>query len=222
VINFVVFKWGEKYTAVHVNTLSWMLSRHCSAPHRLICVTNEPEGIDWPTDVVPDHEDFADWPSPHGKGAPSCYRRLRLFRPDARETFGELIVNIDLDTVITAEIAPLFDRPESFVAWQDPLSKRQLCGSLFMLRADTHLEVWERFDRHGVAAAYSAGYRGSDQAWLSYALPDAARWTDADGVLSYRAHCAYRLPANARICFFHGKPKQDAPGLPAWVADHYR
>jgi len=222
VLNFVCFKWGEKYTATHVNTLARMLSRHCSAPHRLICVTNEPDGIEWPTDVVADHEDFADWPSPHGKGAPSCYRRLRLFRPDARETFGELIVSIDLDTVITGEIAMLFERPESFVAWQDPLSPKQLCGSLWMLKAGSHPEVWERLDRHGVAAAYSAGLKGSDQAWMSYALPDAGRWTHHDGVYSYRAHCAYRLPKDARIVFMHGRPKPWDVGLPSWVEHHYQ
>lgn len=221
-ITFVTFKWGDKYTATHVNTLARMLARHCATPHRLVCVTNEREGIDWQIGSVADQEDFADWPSPHGKGSPSCYRRLRLFRPDARETFGDLIVAIDLDTVISGDVAPLFDRPESFVGWQDPLSKRQICGSLWMLRAGSHPEVWERFDRHGVAAAYSAGFKGSDQAWMSHVLPGAARWTEQDGVLSYRAHCAYRLPADARIVFFHGKPKQDAPGLPAWVATHYR
>lgn len=220
-INFVCFKWGQKYTATHVNTLARMLARHCAVPHRLIVVTNEPEGIDWRIGIVADRQDFADWPSPHGKGAPSCYRRLRLFAPDAGTIFGERIVAIDLDTVITGPIAPLFNRPEDFVAWQDPLSPKQLCGSLWMLKAGSHPEVWD-IDRHGVAAAYSAGFRGSDQAWLSYKLPNARRWTEADGVYSFRAHCPYRLPADARVVFFHGKPKQDAPGLPAWVATHYQ
>jgi hypothetical protein len=221
VITFVTFKWGGKYTADHVNTLARMIDRHHAKPHRLICVTNEPTGVDWRITKVYDDADFADWPSPHGRGAPSCYRRLRLFQRDAWETFGERIVAIDLDTVITGDITPLFERDEAFVGWQDPLSPRQLCGSLWMLRAGAHSEVWDNFGRQGVTAAYSAGLRGSDQAWLSHCLPDAPRWTDRDGVYSFRAHCAYRLPRDARIVFFHGQRKPwDVSDV--WVKENYR
>lgn len=220
-LTFVVFRWGDKYKASHVNTLARMLARHCSTPHRLVCVTDDPVGLDFRVGFVPDRADFADWPSPHGKG-PSCYRRIALFRPDAGETFGERIVCIDLDTVIVGDIAPLFERDEDFVGWQDPLSSKQICGSMWMLKAGAHPEVWSGLNRHGVAAAYSAGLRGSDQAWISHCLPDAARWTAADGVLSYRAHCAYRLPNDARIVFHHGRPKPWDAGMPAWVESHYR
>lgn len=223
-LTFVVWKWGGKYTAEHVNVLVRMIDRHHHKPHRIICVSNEQAGIDWRIGKVDDREDFADWPSPHGKGAVSCYRRLRLFAPKAEETFGERIVCIDLDTVITGDITPLFERDETFVGWQDPLSPKQLCGSLWMLKAGAHPEVWDTFSRDTITRAYSAGFRGSDQAVMSYLLPDAARWIGADGVYSYRAHCAYRLPVDARIVMFHGKPKPwDAAcaGVP-WIAQHYK
>lgn len=222
VLTFVAFKWGDRYTAEHVNTLARMLDRHHRAPHRFVVVTNDRDGLDWRIGVVPDRQDFADWPSPHGRGAVSCYRRMRLFQRDAGETFGERIVAIDLDTVITGDITTLFERDESFVCWQDPLSPRQLCGALWMLKAGAHPEVWENLNQRGVTAAYSAGFRGSDQAWMSYCLSDAARWTDQDGVYSYRAHCAYRLPNDARIVNFHGRPKPWDVRHVDWVRENYR
>lgn len=220
-INFVTFLWGNKYHAGHVNTLQRMLDRHHKTAHRLIVVTNQREGLDWRISIVADREDHVHLPSPHGGNAPSCYRRLRLFERDAGATFGERIVAIDLDVVITGDVTPLFEREEDFVGWQDPLSPKQLCGSIFMLRAGAHPEVWEDFTKRGATDAYSAGYRGSDQAWLSYKLPDTARWTGTDGVYSYRRDCAYRLPADARVVNFHGKPKPWADGVAPWVHKHY-
>ena len=45
-LEFVTFKWGNRYRPRHVNILASMLRRHYQLPHRLTCITDDPAGID--------------------------------------------------------------------------------------------------------------------------------------------------------------------------------
>lgn len=186
-----------------------MIRRHYESPLRVVCVTNESEGIDSSVDIVADREDFANVASPHGDSAPACYRRLRLFGPEAARDFGERIVSVDLDAVIVRDLRPLWDRDEDFIGWRDPMYPHQLNGSMFLIKAGSHTDIWADFDPLlSPAAATRAGYRGSDQAWITHKTTKAPRWSRADGVYSYRMNVkGATLPADARIVFFHGNPK---------------
>lgn len=231
-ISFVAWKWAtpgyrSTFDARAVNVLAAMVRRHYPAPHRFICVTNDAAGINGEIEVVRDLEDFADIRSPHGGRAPSCYRRLRIFSADAAATFGERIVQLDLDSVITGDLRPLVDRPEDVVAWSDPLRPAQYNGSFLLLTAGARPQVWDRFDpRRSPREARAAGWLGSDQAWITHCLgPGEARWSRADGVYSYRVdRLADRLPEGARIVFAHGR--EDPWGAEmqrlAWVREYYR
>jgi hypothetical protein len=87
------------------------------------------------------------------------------------------IVNIDLDTVITGPLDPLFDRPEPFVIMQKGNASNPcpFNGALMMLRAGAHPEVWSDFSLE--AAAKTAHYEfPDDQGWLWHKLPKAAGW----------------------------------------------
>lgn len=224
-ISFATFKWGSKYSAEHVNTLARMVARHYRSPHRMICVTNDAAGIDPSIEIVADREDFASVPSPHGGSMPSSYRRLRLFSPDIAETFGERIVNLDLDLVITADIQPLFERKESFIGWRDAYWPKQINGSVWMVKAGAHPEVWSDFEPVlSPRYALDRGYKGSDQGYISSMLPDCAKWTQADGVYSFKKDKCESLPANARIVVFHGEPKPWSERCQriAWIRQHYR
>ena len=229
-ISFVCWRWhvpGYRSTfgPEAVNTLARMVRRHYPARHRFLCVTNDRAGINGEIEIVPDRADFADVGSPHGGANPSCYRRLRMFHPDAARTFGERIVSLDLDAVIVGDLRPLVDRPENFVAWRDPLSPRQYNGSLIILRAGSRPKVWTDFDpAASPRRALAAGFKGSDQAWISCALPDEATVGREDGVLSYRKDVRGKaLPADARIVFAHGAqdPWGDEMQRLEWVREHY-
>jgi hypothetical protein len=204
-----------------------MVARHYAAPHRFICVTTTPAGIDPSVEIIPDRADFADVPSPHGARMPSCYRRLRLFEPDAAETFGERIVSLDLDCVITGDLRPVWDRPEDFIIWRDPIQRDGYCGSMFALRAGARPQVWRQFDPTlSPRESLGAGHRGSDQGWIRYCLGShEATWDRADGVYSYRrdlASGAKPLPADARIIMFHGRRKPwDEAGRIDWIRQHW-
>jgi hypothetical protein len=226
VITFVTWRWqppkGYRSTfgPETVYALREMIQRHYSQPHRFVCVTDQPAALPG-VDVVPLWSDCSSIPSPIGHSYPSCYRRLKVFAPNAGEVFGERLVSMDLDTVIVGDITPLFDRPDDFVIWgeSDFPHTTPYCGSLWMLKTGTRTKVWTEFD--------PATSPRKDQGWLAYILGKGeATWTRKDGVYSYRKHIAKhgnRLPENARITCWHGKEdpwsyrNQQIP----WVKAHY-
>lgn len=221
--------YRSKFSAAHVNVLRRMVARHYQQPHEFVCVTDSPKGLDSEVRVVPAWNDFASVPSPHGGHNPSCYRRLRAFAPGIDAVLGERFVSLDLDTVITGDLVPLWDRAEDFVAWGETNPKSYYNGSMFLLKAGTRTKVWEQFNpKTSPATAKAAGKFGSDQGWISYCLgPGEAKWTTADGVYSYNVHLRHKtntLPAGARIVMFHGSTDPWSPDAQRldWVKKHWQ
>ena len=194
-----------------VNTLAKMVARHYKHPHRVVCVTDDPDGIDSSIGIVPLWSDHADLINPHGAHQPSCYRRLKAFSSEAREWFGDRFVSVDLDCVITGDMSPLWNRPEDFVIWGSGTDKRVWCnGSMWMMKTGARKHVWENFNaKTSPAAAKRAGFFGSDQAIVAHMLGrKEAMWTKDDGVYSFRVHLnngSIPPPPDMKICFFHGR-----------------
>lgn len=238
----VCFKWTpfanyrSSYGPETVNTLRRMVARHYPHPHRFVCVTDDPRGLDAGIEAVPLWNDFADVPNPHDVVGtmrrmknPSCYRRLRMFRPDIVDVFGQRFVSLDLDTVIVGDLTPLWDRSEDVVFWGDTNPKTHYNGSMMLLTAGARPQVWNDFDRAtSPQLSKRSGCFGSDQGWISYCLgPGEAKWSKADGVYSFRNDILPKrapLPANARMVMFHGKydpwNRQVQQQYP-WVKEHW-
>lgn len=210
-----------------VNTLRAMVARHYPHPHRFVCVTDDPSGIDADVTIQPDFGDFVGVPSPHGGTNPSCYRRLRLFHPNAAAWFGERFVSMDLDVVITGDLSPVFNRREDFVIWGDTNRTTLYNGSLLLMTAGARPQVWDDFDPdRSPQLAKAAGQFGSDQGWIGHSLgPGEKTWSTTDGVYSYRLHVKPTgvLPKNARLVFFHGHvdPWQPEAQRHPWVQEYY-
>lgn len=195
VVTFVTWKWKgqdprRQFHSEYVNVLKAMLDRHYHDPFRLVCITDDSDGLDSAIEAFPLRETKADWlSSPLGSSAskmfPACYRRLWLFSDEALQ-IGSKLVNIDLDVIITNDITHLFrDKTANFVGWCDPrFAWSKIAGGLWMVEAGSHPEVWDDFDPNkSPQIAHESGHRGSDQAWMSYMLyPPRECWTSADGV----------------------------------------
>lgn len=232
-LSIVTWLWRQEgyrslFGAQHVNILAAMVGRCYPHPHRMICVTDMPEGIDPSVEIVPAWNDFAGVKSPYGLHQPSCYRRLRAFHPEIGSVFGERFVMLDLDTVIVRDMTPVWNRPEDFVIWGETDPRSFYNGSMMLMTAGARSKVWTDFDPEtSPQKAKAAGRFGSDQGWLSYCLgPGEAIWTKDDGVYSYRVHLSGtpELPANARIVMFHGGTDPDSKRAQRldWVREHYR
>lgn len=232
---FVCFKWRPPrryrsvFSASTVNILRAMLERHYRKPHRLTCITDDPDGIDSRVRIIPLWDDHATIQNPSGAHNPSCYRRLKLFSAEAAEIIGPRFAALDLDTVIVDDVAPIFDRTDEFAIWGDTHPKTWYNGSLWILTAGARREVWESFDPlTSPRLSRLAGHFGSDQGWISHCLgPNEVRLGKSDGIFSYRVHIeprGGRLPHGARIVMFHGKtdPWSASARRHAWVREHYR
>lgn len=232
----VVWKWlkpgyRSKFDAASVNTMRSMVARHYPRPHRFICITDDPRGIDPGIEVVPIWDEHKDLLNPTWSWAPSCYRRLRAFSADFREIAGERFVSIDLDCVVLGDLRPLWDRTEDFVMYASNHAKYHLNGSMFMMTAGCRREVWDTFDPdNSPRIANAAGNNGSDQGWIQHVLGrDQPTWTNKDGIFAYLKDCERlrrgRLPDGARLVVFHGKKNpwdRDVQRVSPWVRVHYR
>lgn len=231
----VTFKWRPKagyrshFHAQHVNMLQREFKRFLKVPHRFICVTDDPKGLDPAIEPVPLWNTFANIPNPTWPNGPSCYRRLVTFGRDFAAIAGQRFVCVDLDVVITRDVTQLFDRPEDFVIWGTGDARIPYCASLYMMTAGAKEEVLTRFDpKTSPALSQAAGYRGSDQGWINYCLGKSIpTWGRRHGVYSYRNHLHKlhrgKLPHDARVVIFHGTPDPwDHKALQAspWIREY--
>lgn len=231
-LTIVTFKWSDpsyraQYTAEHVNILARMVARNYRRPHQVVCYTDDPHGIDSGVDVRPMWTDYAAVPNPTGGGRPSCYRRLKLFAPEMQGELGERFVAIDLDCVITGDMAPIWDRPEPLVFYRcpHPDAAWYYNGGMWLCSRDCAPELWTEFDPAvHPAAAMARGFRGSDQGWINLRMgPGLPTWGPEHGVRRVTSYVRGRpLPPGTRIVFCFGdRPPWTLQHLP-WAREHYR
>lgn len=235
---FVTWLWRPNpgyrsaFKPEHVRILRNMLARHYLRPANFVVVTDQPEAIDPDIQTIRLWEQHGELESPHGRRNPTCYRRLRMFAPDAAEVFGgERLVSLDLDTVIVRDVTPVFDRPEEFVIFGKTDPRNDYNGSFQMLTVGARRKVWDVFNKNPQAAIADAQRNkrfGSDQGIITNVLGQGeAVWGPADGVYSFRVHLQNGekpLPSNAALISFHGG--QDPWGSRAmsldWCRRHYQ
>ena len=219
------------YQPAHVNALRKAVARHLPLPHRFICVADSYEGFDPEVEVhitPPEAAEIGALRSPEGGRFPSCYRRLYNFSEGAK-AFGDRLLCTDVDWVPTSDLSPLFDRTEDFVGWR-PLrtwgqpGKLRFGGGVYLLTPGKRTGVWSTFKGPmSIAEARRAGFRGSDQAWISYKLARTEPYYGREaGIYSIRDLNNGRLPlpADARMVHFNGTQKPWGSPLP-WVAANW-
>ena len=234
-VSIVCWLWngtglGDRpYQPAHVNTLRRAIARHMSRLHRFVCVADSAEGFDAEVEVVitpPEARAVGELRTPEAGRFPSCYRRLWNFSAGAT-ALGDRLLCIDIDLVPTRDWAPLFDRTEDFVGWRpyrDWGQKLRFGGGIYLLKAGSRTHVWNDFrGADSIRAARTAGFRGSDQAWLSYKLGGHEPYYGKDaGIYSIRDMKGreQHLPPDARLVQFNGPVKPWASPL-RWAKEHW-
>lgn len=227
-LQIVCWKWKGHipYYPAHVNILASMFDRWLKMPHEIVCITDDPEGIDGGVRIVPMWRDHFE----HGRD----WHRLKIFSPEMVDTIGPRFVSVDLDTVVMGPLDPLFDHDEPFMAWQDPLRPHQYCTALFQMDAGCFPHVLETFNPNVAMQLRTSGkYNGYDQAWISHVLPGAPKWGTSHGVLSFKKDIIggnelpgfADVPSDARMIMFHGKfdpSHEDVQRCCPWIAEAYR
>lgn len=202
--------WGDKFSQGHVDKLREGVSRHLKQPYQ------------WRV-FRPEQRDA------HLTKVPGCFCRLRMFDPDwqAKNGIEDRLVNIDLDTVITGQLDPLFDRAEPFVIMQgaNTVNPCPMNGALMMLRAGEHAEVWEDFS-YDAARKIPFHSFPDDQGWIWEKIPDAAGWKcgPEHGVYVYQKRGwpmgANKFPKDARLVTFINRDPSQLMHLD-WVRENW-
>lgn len=218
----------------HVIRLAELFKKHLKVEHRLVCITDEPHdntgNVTWIK--TPEAALAADRVrSPEGNRFPSCYRRLWAQSAAAAEILSPRVLAGDIDMLPVNDLTPVVDRNEPFVGWRpfrDWGKHMRIGGGLQLFTPGAHPEIWADFIKNpsaAVAQARAAGFRGSDQAWLSYKVAHKVPvWGRDSGLYSIRdLGPDHELPADARLVQFNGPDKMwSYRGRARWVAEHWR
>ena len=192
VLNVVCFKWRgwrSVYKSDHVNALRRMLQAHLHCEHRLICITDDPKGVECET--------YPLWDNPVDIAGRNNYTKLKLF--DIAEQFGDRILYLDLDCLILDDITPLVQYQDDFITLRG--KKCPYNTSLMLFTAGLHKQIWKEFDPVKSPEEISKlKYYGTDQAWLAHILPGIKTLGREHGIYMYTQR--NRNIEGARIVFF--------------------
>lgn len=211
-LHVVTWHWGTKYPIEDVLKLQRGIARNLDQPYRFFVVR-------------PSKEDE------HLTKSPGCFCRLRMFDPVWQKSMGvvegDRIVCVDLDSVVTGWLDPLFTRAENFVILHGANASNpcKFNGSIFMLRAGAHPEVWSDFsiDKAGAIPFYEFP---DDQGWLHHKLPHAAGWNagDQSGVYAFKKPGWPKgdgLPKGARLVVFPGHRSPEKFKHLPWIKENW-
>jgi len=236
-VNVLCIKWGSRYGADYVNRLASMVDRHLHQPHKFICLTDDPTGIDdkietrpIPAIEVPEKARVSPW------------QKLAVFSPELADIEGKTLF-LDLDTIILEELDPFFDQFDDLTIIENWTQKGRGIGnsSVFLFRPGKHVDIFEEFARN---ADEIVRRHDNEQTYLSRFIGKDLKFWPEQWCRSFKFHAIPSWPArlfsvpkppeNCRILVFHGHPDPDEAAAgkyrswrkyfrPAtWIEDHWR
>jgi hypothetical protein len=218
-------KWGTRYGADYVNVLYRAVRDHMAYPHRFVCLTNEPEGIDPGVEVMPVPDIGLD-PSEWLKRG--CWPKVALFAPGVFAD-DEHVLYLDLDLMIVGGLAAFIDllreRPGFYtlrewnpIPWRivplDWRPDRGSQGSVYVWRAGAQRHIYDHFRRN---VDYVRANFWSDRFYLPK-IAVGETYLPYDWCVSFKNVCVRPYPLNAflpprepppeaKVLVFHGLPR---------------
>jgi len=233
-LTIATWLWGTKFSADDVAKLVGGLRRNLRRPFRFLLIADRPfshardyryvDSMIFSVAEIPPEDRYL-------LERPGCLARLRMFDPVWQQAvqIDDRLVCVDLDTVITGELDPLFARVEPFVIMQggNAANPCPYNGALMMLRRGCNPHVWREFSIDAVAKTPFFEFP-DDQGWLAAKLPGAAGWKcgSESGVYVFRKpgwpESTNELPAGARLVTFNGRRQPAGFAQLPWVEKHWR
>jgi hypothetical protein len=220
--------WGDQYGLEDVAKLKRGIERHLKQPYRFILITESERNISSRDLPSVERHYIVDRRLLTHKG---CFVRLRMFDSSWQKKLkiDDRLVCMDLDSIVTGHLDPLFDRPEPFVilAGANSMNPCPFNGSLMMIRPGANEELWTDFSMDAVATIPQMEFP-DDQGWIAHKVPNAATWRAgrASGVFAFRKPGWYTreesLPREARLVVFPGWRSPSKFQNLAWVQEHWK
>ena len=221
----VCIKWGDLFGPDYVNRLFSGVRRNLSTPVRFICMTENSQGfhpdievLDLPVEPFLEPMNAA-LAVANRQGA---MRKVSLFRPGLIPHLEGSVLGFDLDVVITGNLDDLLAFSPGNVAmrhdWVERRKNRPTGhGSVFRFDPDLHGFLYEELALNPYGEVEKA--RGSEQRYTSHKAMDHGvfAYFPPEWIVSFKHDCLPvwpanfvakpRLPQDARVVCFHGRPK---------------
>ncbi|WP_333714212.1 glycosyl transferase [Yoonia sp.] len=225
--NVICIKWGTAFGPEYVNRLYRGVRRHISGDLRFLCVTDDRAGIRPEVEIVPlISEPFhASMMEALAQAPRQCpIQKITLRRPDLVTDLRGPLLSLDIDVVVTGGLDDLMEYAPHKVAmrrvWSRPSRRIGLANSSAVRFDPTlHHYLYETMARDPWVEVMKA--HGSEQSYVSWTAKehgDLALFPD-QWCASFKYNCrptrplnlflAPRLPPDARLVFFHGRPKME-------------
>jgi hypothetical protein len=174
----ITYLWGDKYGPDDVRKLARGVARHLQQPYTFVVVTDQPQAFEEDEGIQAVSISDRDRHLTQMKG---CFVRLELFDagfqllPEFNNC--ERFACIDLDSVVTGPLDPLFNRPERFVILQGANASNPCPynGSLWMVRRFAYQDVYADFTIEKAQKIKFYEFP-DDQGWMHHKIPHAAGW----------------------------------------------
>ncbi len=208
--NVICVKWGNKFGPEYVNRLYKMVEKNITIPHRFVCFTNEPEGINEKVEIRPFYKlDDSGLPE-------KAWKKLGLFTDKLGDLEGRALF-LDLDVIILNNIDDFFKVEGEFLIIKDWDFENDIIGnsSVFRFEVNKHKDIIDNFYKEG--KDIRKRYR-NEQAFLSYQMKNKGilSYWDKSWCISFKRKCLRKFPLNyfmepiepkdAKILVFHGRP----------------
>ena len=220
----VCVKWGSAYGPEYVNRLYGMVSRHLAPPFRLVCLTDDRNGIRAEVECF----DLPELGVPHPQRTIGKWRKQVLWGATVPGLqTGTPALFIDLDSVIVGPIDDYFTigaPSDVYVArnWARPLERLgQTSVFRFPVGGNAHLLADFRADPQGIADKHQF-----EQHYVTHAVTGGVKFWPEAWTRHFRLHCmpqfplcyfvTARLPEGARIVTFPGGPNPDDVMVGRW------
>jgi hypothetical protein len=215
-------KWGTRYPADFVNKLWSMIKRNTTRPTRLVCFTDDGEGVNEEVKIYP----LPEYSAPE-RAMWNPWRKVSLWQSELFDLEGDVLF-LDLDMIITGHLDEFFDYESGKYCvihnWRQP--KLQIGNtSLFRFRIGQHSHIYDDFmkDPEAVMAKYEI-----EQQYISGEISEQRFWPN-EWVLSFKHSLlpkwplnffiTPKLPKSAKAIAFTGKPDPDEAAIGVWPLD---
>ncbi len=217
-------KWGTRYGSEYVNRLWAAIQRQTQRPTRLVCLTDNSDGIDpavqcadIPKINLPENLINLPW------------RKLVVWKYPLADLKGDVLF-LDLDLVITGSLDEMFDyQPGRFCVIENWTQKGQNIGntSAFRFPVGQYTHIYDRLqnDPDSVLSQYRI-----EQLYISREIEEMLFWPQ-DWCVSFKHSLlppwplnffqTPKLPPKTKIVAFTGKPDQDEAARGEWPVKHW-
>jgi hypothetical protein len=219
-------KWGGRYPSSYVNCLWSMIKRNTARETRLVCYTDDPNGIN--PDVVVHPMPSVTLPA---KRANHPWRKVSFWQSHLEDVSGDVLF-VDLDVVITGSIDAFFDfKPEATFCVIENWTQMGLNignTSVYRFRVGAHTYIYDALvaDPEGTTTRFP-----NSQTFISRTAKSMDFWP-AEWCISFKHTLmptwplnfirAAELPQSAKVICFTGKPDPDEARDGNWPAPWYK